>query len=510
MLYADIITREKNFIPDRNDLQGKRVLVVDLNNFARYPTLAIGYLVAPLRQSGCDIRVFSPLTFGAPAFEREKKETWTEHVKRIFYFSRNRLLLTLREPLRRRLSASAEKPHANTITALRSYLEGESFDAILLSAYLTHRPSVEHIARLASQKNIPVLLGGPAFNQPKVSEDWIKIAGVTAIFGGECDRVICDVVSETIHKGDLARFAGLYTPATERFMPAAPLAELDSLPVPDFTDFPWHRYPHKVIPVMTARGCAWGVCTFCSDVVTANGRGFRSRSPEVVLAELVTLSERHDCKDFIFLDLKLNSDLRVWRTLIERFQSAIPGARWIATVHVDGKGENGLSREELFKAKAAGLVRMSFGLETGSQRLNTLMAKGTTMERNAQFVRDAADAGISLRASMMLGYPGETATDVELSADFLEAHKRDFDRIRLSLFKAIPGTRFAESYEKKKERFSDIDNLIWDHRYNRAIYDDTSPDSRAYRKAKNRLLRLIHEINRKPLRDNMQQFDGLM
>ena len=29
-----------------------RVLIVDLNNFARYPTVAVGYLVAILRQAG--------------------------------------------------------------------------------------------------------------------------------------------------------------------------------------------------------------------------------------------------------------------------------------------------------------------------------------------------------------------------------------------------------------------------------------------------------------------------
>jgi hypothetical protein len=37
------------------------VLLVDLNNFARYPTVGIGYLAAILRQANARVSVFSQL-----------------------------------------------------------------------------------------------------------------------------------------------------------------------------------------------------------------------------------------------------------------------------------------------------------------------------------------------------------------------------------------------------------------------------------------------------------------
>jgi hypothetical protein len=37
-----------------------KALLVDLNNFGRYPTLAIGYLVASLRAADYDVEVLSP------------------------------------------------------------------------------------------------------------------------------------------------------------------------------------------------------------------------------------------------------------------------------------------------------------------------------------------------------------------------------------------------------------------------------------------------------------------
>ena len=41
-----------------------RVLIADLHNFARYPTVAVGYLAGVLRSAGIDVEVFSPFSHG--------------------------------------------------------------------------------------------------------------------------------------------------------------------------------------------------------------------------------------------------------------------------------------------------------------------------------------------------------------------------------------------------------------------------------------------------------------
>ena len=40
---------------------------------------------------------------------------------------------------------------------------------------------------------------------------------------------------------------------------ASLLQYLDQLPVPDFNDFPWHGYSHRMISTMTGRRCSWGI-----------------------------------------------------------------------------------------------------------------------------------------------------------------------------------------------------------------------------------------------------------
>lgn len=261
------------------------VLIVDLNNFARYPTLAIAYLVAPLRTAGFHVDVLSPLLIGAPAATHEIPETKVEHFKRHINFSTHPVMQLLHEPLRKLYQTWQTRPHQPTLTAVSEYLSQHKPNLILLSAYLNHYPAVKALGELAAGQGIPVLLGGPAFSQPETLQAWVNLTGISAIFAGEADAVIVDLANTLIAKQDLKRFEGVYT-AHWQTKVAEPLSDLSQLPLPDFSDFPWDAYPHRIIPIMTGRGCAWNVCTFCSDVTTSNGRSFRSRPVEKVLEEL--------------------------------------------------------------------------------------------------------------------------------------------------------------------------------------------------------------------------------
>lgn len=486
---------------------GRRALFVDLNNSARFPALAIGYLVAILRRAEFEVEVLSPLSEGVPGFSRDLPETWREQVLRRIYFSTHPLMALLHDTLRRVYKAKAAAPHPRLVAGLHEAINRSRPDVILISAYLDHRLSVEAVGKVAASAGIPVLLGGPVFNHPKIAAAWNGIPGVRRIFGGEADEQIAHICDDLIATGDSDR-AGVFDEG--RTLVAPRLASLDDLPKPDFSDFPWDLYPSRVMTVMTGRGCEWGRCTFCSDVVTANGRGFRTRRVDDVFEELQMLSGLYGTRNTFFLDIKLNSDLIMWRGLLERYQSVLPGGKWIGTVHVAARGDNGLDREHLMAAKAAGMCRISFGLESGSDRLNRKMGKGTTIERNIQFLEDAQAANLSVRTSMMLGYPGETVDDVELTVTFLRQYQGLLDRVRMSRFKVIPGTRFERLHDRFPDRYRDMENFEWRYGEGRADYSYRPATGRGYRRAKAKVLRLVHEINRKPLLEDAAIFNGLM
>jgi radical SAM superfamily enzyme YgiQ (UPF0313 family) len=486
-----------------------RALLIDLNNFARYPSLAVGYIVAALRRAEIDVEVLAPLNHGVPGTERERAATARDYVQRRLYFSTHPVLTSVHDAGRAAVAARRQRPHPHVLQLTREAIARLRPDVILLSAYTDHYPSVQAVSGLAADHRIPLLLGGPVFNVPQIARAWTHLRGITAIVGAEVDFTLPEIVQALVAGRPLTTFRGVFLPDGTETPPAPPLADLDGLPIPDFTDFPWSKYPVPVIPIMTGRGCSWGRCTFCSDVITANGRGYRTRPVEQVFAELEHQARTHSTRDVLFHDIKLNSDLVMWRSLIEQMPQRMPGSRWTATVHVAAEGDNGLSRRDLVAAGKAGCIRMTFGLESGSQRSNDRMAKGTSIERMSEVLRDGHAAGISMRLTTMVGYPGETVADLQQTERFLEDHAPFIDRVNMSLFKSSPGTRFYEMHEKNPETFN-LKKMVWDYRYARGAMVHTPFAARDYRRARARLMKLVHTISSRPLRPEAQAFEGLM
>lgn len=179
-------------------------------------------------------------------------------------------------------------------------------------------------------------------------------------------------------------------------------------------------------------------------------------------------------------------------------------------MHVDQRPDNGLSRADLHAAADGGMRRISFGLETGSQRLLDAMRKGSSVERNAQFIRDAHAAGLSIRCTMFKGFPGETAEDMQATVRFLEQHAPCLDRVRFNDFTLHTGTPIWRAVRDKDEAAGALELTRPDDRRARALYRAHLARDATYRRAKARALDLVYQINRREIRNAARQFDGLM
>lgn len=488
---------------------GHDILLVDLNNFASFPTLAVGIIVASLRNHGYRVKLISPLAHDVPAAERERAETYADHIVRRVHLSTFAPLVTVRDGLRQARHWYTNRPHPRVLEEVRRALAMRP-SAILLSAYLQHYATVREVGKMAAAAGVPLVVGGPAFSQEGTAEAWQAIPGLSMLIGAEVDLVLPRIVATLLEGGNLRQFDGVTLPDSPPAKPAPPLRQLDAVPVPDFTDFPWDRYRVRIIPMMASRGCQWNRCNFCSDIVSVSGRTFRNRSLDSVLHEMREQANRHATQNFLFLDLKLNSNPTLMRGIVENAQRVVRGAQWIGTVHVDGRRDNGLSRADLRAAALSGMRRVSFGLESGSQRLLDAMDKGSTVEGNAEFIRTAHDAGISVRATMFKGYPGETTEDLELTATFLEQYGKYIDRVRYNEFSILSGTPIYAQVVAGSDRYPALRVTQVDDRNARLWYRNSEGSDRAYRQAKARVLKLVFTINQKKIRSSARVFDGLM
>lgn len=494
---------------------GKRVLIVDLNNFARYPSIAIGYLVAILRSGGFDVELLAPLAVGLKGVPRETPPPWWGWLDLRFRYltgvSRNRLV--------RRVRARYAAWHASQLARSKDAIVSDfartldrGFDVVLLSSYLMYHPHCVAIAEACRQRGVPLVLGGPYFASHEVAAEWIGIPGVSVLVGGEIEPRLCELVARVAAGQRVDDLPGVWSREAGRLrLNAPPLAELDRLPFPDYSDFPWAKYPNAIVPAITGRGCGWGACTFCSDITSTAGRTWRSRSPDNVLAELEHQGRRHQAGLFVFTDLKLNSSLAMWHALGSGMQARVPGARWIGAVHVGSHGDSGLSLAELKQARAGGMVRLTTGFESGSQRLLDRMAKGVDLANTSRFLADAHAAGISVRMTMFTGFPGEEAADLEETTAFLARHEPYIERLPVYRFQIMTGTRFAQLLaEDRHGKYSKVTDIVPNHRLAQVDHQYAPAADRTYRRSMMKLLDIVHRINRRPLREAARDFEGVM
>ena len=134
-------------------------------------------------------------------------------------------------------------------------------------------------------------------------------------------------------------------------------------------------------------------------------------------------------------------------------------------------------RELLEKLKAAGLVRLSWGVESGNQEILKAIRKGTDLEQIRKAYSIAHDLGIETRMSVILGLPFETKETLKKTVSFIKSLKCHHAYINVAT--PFPGT---ELYEQAKQGFGGMRLLTDDwnkfRRWGSAVIDvnDLSAD----------------------------------
>jgi hypothetical protein len=138
------------------------------------------------------------------------------------------------------------------------------------------------------------------------------------------------------------------------------------------------------------------------------------------------------------------------------------------------------------------------------------MRKGTRIERTSAFLRAAAAAGISCRCTMILGYPGERAEDVEESVRFVRTHADVIDRVSLNRFTIMTGTAFDRMEREDAAQFDGLTQVDRDGGLGATDHHYTESRDPAYRRAAGRLLEAVHAINVRELPIAAREFEGVI
>jgi anaerobic magnesium-protoporphyrin IX monomethyl ester cyclase len=233
-----------------------------------------------------------------------------------------------------------------------------------------------------------------------------------------------------------------------------PITDLDRLPDPaaHFT------FQH----VAFTRGCP-GRCTFCGSP-RMWGRKVRSHSPAYFVRQLQRLTQRgvrqfYFCDDTFTLKKKLVID--ICRKIIE-FKLDITWTAISRVNHIDG--------ELLGWMRRAGCLQISYGIESGSERIRKLFCKNLPVDQIENAFDLTQRYGIMARAYFIYGAPGESWQTINETMALIR-RIRPLSAI-FYILDIFPGTVLYDAFQHKTGAGDDI----WLQHIEDILYFETDPD----------------------------------
>ncbi|MEN9625935.1 MAG: hypothetical protein RL557_263 [archaeon] len=219
----------------------------------------------------------------------------------------------------------------------------------------------------------------------------------------------------------------------------------DLLPLNKYWTPGVRRYPFATM--MTSRGCPYS-CTFCSNFRT-QGKQFRFRSPENVVAEIGELVNKYGVKEINIIDDNFTfmpgRVKEICNLLIERKYDVILKTG-------NGIRADRVSLPMLRHMKKAGFYLVAFGIESGNPEILKKMRKGETREQIKQAVNWAKQAGLITEGFFMFGNEGEGPKEMRETIEF--AKELDLNIAQFQVYTPVPGSPLYEKIARDGKVFS--------------------------------------------------------
>ena len=231
------------------------------------------------------------------------------------------------------------------------------------------------------------------------------------------------------------------------------IPHLDRLPIPA------KYFEYQLLS--SSRGCPWR-CTFCGSPKFWSKK-IRFRSPENFVKELEMLYKK-GITFFYFSDDTFTIDKDRVIEICKRILEKKIEISWYAISRVDYVDD-----EILYWMRRAGCTQISYGIESGSEKIRKLLNKKINTAQIKKAFALTRKYGILPRAYFIYGSPGETWETIQETLDLiLEIKPLSVIFYILDLF---PGT---ELYSNFKRKFHVKDD-IWLNKIEGIMYFETDP-----------------------------------
>ena len=185
------------------------------------------------------------------------------------------------------------------------------------------------------------------------------------------------------------------------------VADLDTIPLPDYDIFDSVAEVRTEYPIMTSRGCPFN-CIFCLNK-TLTQRRFRARSARNVVDEVKQAIEKHRFDALYIWDDHFSLQRERAEDICRLFIEECPGLTYYLP---DGIRADSVTPEFARLLKESGCAGVSVGFEDANPETFPSINKGEEYADIITAIGVLQDAGVPVRASMVIGLPGQTYDSV--------------------------------------------------------------------------------------------------
>ncbi len=240
------------------------------------------------------------------------------------------------------------------------------------------------------------------------------------------------------------------------------LRQIDDLPWPAWDLVPLESYLNEGVmpgvnlgrsmPLLASRGCPYK-CTFCSNPGMW-GTLWRSRDAEEVFREMRHYMKEYGATNFDFYDLTAIVN-RKW--IVDFCRIIIESGVEITWQLPSGTRSEVIDEEVTKLLYDSGCRFASYAPESGSPEILEKIKKKVTKPRMLDSMRYARSNGLSIKANMILGFPGETWFNVLETYHFiLQMAWIGVIDISVFPFSPYPGSAlFQQLHDKGKIKLGD-------------------------------------------------------
>jgi len=347
-------------------------------------------------------------------------------------------------------------------------------------------PAVDELARRLKQRfpDTPIAVGGPhpgALPAECLESPWIDFVGI-----GEGEVPLLALARSLRDGGDGRGIPGIawrdeggevHAEASWR----SDIVELDTVPFPARDLLPMENYvttqeAHGPVDgrwtsILSSRGCPYG-CTFCESRLTR----WRARSAVNVVDEIEECVTRWGISEFHFEDDNMTLSAERISELAAELDRRNLRIRWQTPNGIRASAAN---RATLTAMRDSGCNHITLAPESGSQRvLDDVIQKGKDFELDAlvDVARIGHELGMKVAAYFILGLPGETEAEAELSIAYAQRLARaGVDEVGFGLFIPLPGTPLWDAVDRTGLDYLDlltVDDLEHAVSFNEHLDDD--------------------------------------